>query len=157
MDKSKFELQPAIKKETKNVAVYTLAGIVIMYVGFVLYKFLLPIESKVNYGYFDYRIFLGAICGGIVAVLNFFFMALAVQRVTSVDDDKVARSIMKKSYSQRMLLQIVWVIVAIAAECFQPVAGILPLLFPTLGIKLKGIIDVKKSLRQEVDRKQDGN
>lgn len=157
MDKEKFKLQPAIKKETKNVAIYTVVGCVIMYIGFVIYKFALPIESKVKYEYLDYRIFLGAALGGLVAVLNFFFMALAVQRVTSVDDDKIAHSIMKKSYSQRMLLQIVWVILAIALDFVHPVAGILPLLFPTLGIKLKGIIDVKKSLRQEVDRKQDGN
>ena len=33
-----------------------------------------------------------------------------------------------------MLLQAVWVVVAIAAPCFQPFAGVLPLLFPRITI-----------------------
>jgi len=37
-----------------------------------------------------------------------------------------------------------WVVIAIAAPCFQFVAGILPLLFPGTGIKLMGIVGRKK-------------
>jgi hypothetical protein len=33
------------------------------------------------------------------------------------------------------MLQILWIIAAIAAPCFQFVAGIAPLMFPSLGIK----------------------
>lgn len=51
---------------------------------------------------------------------------------------------MKASYSQRMLIQMLWVVIAIAAPCFQFVAGILPLLFPGTGIKLMGIVGRKK-------------
>ena len=47
---------------------------------------------------------------------------------------------MKASYSRRTLLQMAWVVVAIAAPCFQFAAGILPLLFPSFGIKLMGLI-----------------
>ena len=47
---------------------------------------------------------------------------------------------MKVSYRQRLLLQIVWMIVAMAAPCFQVVAGIAPLLFPSLGIKAMAVI-----------------
>jgi hypothetical protein len=43
------------------------------------------------------------------------------------------------SYSQRMLLQIIWIIIAIAAPCFHFAAGIAPLFFPSIGIKLRAI------------------
>ena len=46
---------------------------------------------------------------------------------------------MKASYSKRMLLQMLWVVAAIAVPCFHFAAGILPLLFPSAGIKLMGI------------------
>lgn len=148
-----FEIQPAVKKETLKVSAYTAVGVILMYIGFLVVKFLVPDYIEIP---FDYRVILGGLCGGLVAVLNFFLMGLAVQKVAATEDDKIAGSIMKASYSRRMLLQILWLIVVIAAPCFQLVAGILPLLFPTLGIKLMGIIQVKKSLRQEVEQKQDG-
>ena len=89
---------------------------------------------------FDYTVILGGIGGGIIAVLNFFLMGLTVQKVASSEDESAARMRMKSSYSQRMMLQILWVIVAIVAPCFWFVAGILPLLFPSLGIKIMGIM-----------------
>ena len=54
----------------------------------------------------------------------------------SMEDEGMARQQMKASYSRRMLLQILWMIAAIAAPCFQFVAGLVPLLFPSLGLKL---------------------
>ena len=89
---------------------------------------------------FDYTVILGGIGGGIIAALNFFLMALTVQNVASQTDEDEARSRMKVSYRQRLLLQIVWMIVAMAAPCFQVVAGIAPLLFPSLGIKAMAVI-----------------
>ena len=71
-------------------------------------------------------------------------MGLTVQKVAAAEDEAAARMKMKASYSQRMMLQMLWVIVAIVAPCFQFVAGILPLLFPGTGIKLVGIIGRKK-------------
>ena len=47
-------------------------------------------------------------------------------------------------YSQRTLLQMLWVIIAIVAPCFHFVAGIVPLLFPGTGIKIAGIFHTKK-------------
>lgn len=158
MEKKKLVIQPAVKKETINVSIYTCIGIFVMLIGFAVVKFTVPKETVLNYNYVDYRVILGGICGGLVAVLNFFLMGLAVQQVASTDDEKIARSIMKRSYSRRMLLQILWLVVAFAAPCFQVVASILPLLFPTLGIKLMGIISFRfKSDRQEVEQKQDGD
>ena len=77
--------------------------------------------------------------GGVIAVLNFFLMGLAVQKAASATDEGTARMKLKASYSQRFMMMILWVIVAIVAPCFQFVAGIAPLLFPGTGLKFVGI------------------
>ena len=47
-----------------------------------------------------------------------------------------------------MLLQAVWVIVAIAAPCFQPFASVLPLFFPRITIYYLQITGKYKPLAQ---------
>lgn len=133
------DIQPAVKKETKNVAVYTVIGLVLMWAVFLGLHCLLP--DKVP---FNYTVVLGGAAGGAVAVLNFFLMGLTVQKVASSTDEASARMKMKASYSQRMLIQMLWVVAAIVAPCFHYAAGIIPLLFPGAGIKIAGIINTKK-------------
>ena len=57
---------------------------------------------------FDYTVLLAGFIGGMVAVLNFFLMGLTVQKIVSMEDDKQAAAKMKASYSQRMMLQLIW-------------------------------------------------
>lgn len=129
------EIQPAVKKETKRVAAAVAVELALMWIIFGVLHFTMP--DKVP---FDYRVILGGLGGGAVAVLNFFLMGLTVQKVAASTDEDSARLRMKASYSQRMLLQMAWVIAAIVAPCFQFAAGIIPLLFPGTAIKLMGII-----------------
>ena len=135
MSKIFKNIQPAVKKETKNVAIYTLVGVILMWIVFFILHMIIP-EKVV----FDYTVFLGGLGGGIIAVLNFFLLGMTVQKVASTEDQEMARKFMKSSYSQRMMLKAVWIVVAIAAPCFQFVAGMVPLLFPGTGIKIVGII-----------------
>lgn len=72
------------------------------------------------------------------------FMGLAVQKAAAATDEDTARMRIKASYSQRMLIQMLWVILAIVAPCFHFVAGIVPLLFPGTGIKIAGIFHTNK-------------
>ncbi|MDO4339154.1 MAG: hypothetical protein Q4C91_13895 [Eubacteriales bacterium] len=130
------DIQPAVKKETKRVCISTAAGVVLMWIAFAVLHFAMPQQVP-----FDYTVILGGIGGAAIAVLNFFLMGLTVQKVAASTDEDAARSRMKASYSQRMLLQMLWVVVAIVAPCFQFAAGILPLLFPSIGIKLMGIMN----------------
>ena len=127
-------IQPAVQKETKKIAISTLIGVLLMWVVFFVLHMIIP--EKVP---FDYTVILGGIGGGLIAVLNFFLMGLTVQSVASTTDEELARKKMKASYSQRMMMQMIWGIVAVAAPCFNYVAGLLPLLFPSLGIKITGI------------------
>ncbi len=128
-------IQPAIKKETKKVAMSTLIGVLLMWIVFFLLSMIMPENVK-----FDYTVLLGGIGGGLVAVLNFFMMGLTVQNVASTTDSDTARAKMKASYSQRMMMQMIWGIIAVVAPCFHYVAGLLPLLFPSIGIKFTGIL-----------------
>ena len=127
-------VQPAVKKETKRVVMITGAGLILMWILFAILHFTMP--DKVP---FDYTVLLGGIGGGVIAVLNFFLMGLAVQKAASATDEGAARMKLKASYSQRFMMMILWVIVAIVAPCFQFVAGIAPLLFPGTGLKFVGI------------------
>lgn len=127
-------VQPAVKKETKRVVMITGAGLILMWILFAILHFTMP--DKVP---FDYTVILGGIGGGVIAVLNFFLMGLAVQKAASATDEGTARMKLKASYSQRFMMMILWVIVAIFAPCFQFVAGIAPLLFPGTGLKFVGI------------------
>ena len=129
-----MKIQPAVKKETKRVVMITGAGLILMWILFAILHYTMP--DKVP---FDYTVILGGIGGGVIAVLNFFLMGLAVQKAASATDEGTARMKLKASYSQRFMMMILWVIVAIVAPCFQFVAGIAPLLFPGTGLKFVGI------------------
>ena len=131
-------VQPAVKKETKRIIKITIVGLILMWILFAVLHFAMPDNVPL-----DYTVFLGGIGGGAVAVLNFFLMGLAVQKAASASDEGTARMKLKASYSQRFLMQILWVILAIVAPCFHFVAGIAPLLFPGTGIKLMGIFHNK--------------
>lgn len=141
MDSFLKDIQPAVKKETKNVAIGTGLGILTMWAVFAVLHMLIPDKIPL-----DYTVFLGGAAGGAVAVLNFFLMGLTVQKVVAITDEKMARNKMSASYSQRMLLQLLWGIAAIAAPCFHFVAGLLPLLFPSIVIKAAGIFGKKKQI-----------
>lgn len=131
-------VQPAVKKETKRIIKITIVGLILMWILFAVLHFAMPDKVPL-----DYTVFLGGIGGGAVAVLNFFLMGLAVQKAASASDEGTARMKLKASYSQRFLMQILWVILAIVAPCFHFVAGIAPLLFPGTGIKFMGIFHNK--------------
>ena len=134
-----INIQPAVRKETGKVIIYTSIGTVLMWlVIFLIHRFLWPDVP------FDYTVILGGVCGAIVAVLNFFLMALTVQKVTSVEDDKQAAQIMRLSFTRRMMLQVLWMAAAVLAPCFYWLAGILPLAFPSIGIKITGIISFNR-------------
>ena len=131
-------IQPAVKKETKRVIVITLLGLFLMWILFAALHFIMPDKVPL-----DYTVFLGGIAGGCVAVLNFFLMGLAVQKAAAAENEGTARMKIKASYSQRFMMQVFWVIIAIIAPCFHFVAGIAPLLFPGTGIKIVGIFHNK--------------
>ena len=141
-----MHVQNAIKKETARIGMATVIGTVIMCAVFFGLHTAFPEAVP-----FDYTVILGGAAGCAVAVANFFFMGLIVQAVTDAggtqdqaDRDR-AFNTLKASYRNRTLAQLLWIIIAIVAPCFNPVSGIIPLFLPGILIKvlhLTGIIKV---------------
>ncbi len=130
-----MKLQSAVKKETVAVATGTGIGCLALIALFLIFYLIFP-ESSVK---FDYRVVLGALVGGAVAVANFFLMAVTVQNVVNVTNRDDALRMMRVSYRNRMLMRGIWIIIAIVAPCFNYAAGIIPLFIPGFVIKLRGI------------------
>lgn len=83
-------------------------------------------------GYFSMKVLLGGIIGTILAVLNFFFMA--VNAVMAADkaanqDVKAGKKQIKLSYSMRMVLIFVVLFAFVKGGLCNPLASILPLVF----------------------------
>ena len=128
-------LSPAIVKETRYIAVFEAAAVVVMYIVFAVLHAVMP--DKVP---FDYRVILGGLGGGIIAVANIYLLGRTVQKISETEDQKLAAVYMKASYKRRMLLQMAWGVVAIAAPVFQFAAGLIPLLFPSIAAKLRAVL-----------------
>ena len=80
-------VQPAVKKETGKVAAITGIGLILMWIVFGVLHAFMPQKVPV-----DYTVFLGGAVGGCVAVLNFFFMGLAVQKAAAATDENENQS-----------------------------------------------------------------
>lgn len=142
-------VQQATKKETARVAAGTGTGAVLMLIVFAILHAVMP--QKVP---FDAPVFLGAILGGLVAVANFFLMGLTVQKVADEKDEKQAYQKMKLSYTYRMLLQAVWIILALALPFVNGAAGVIPLLFPSITIKIYYIFCRKRNAQTSAPAQQ---
>ena len=122
-----MKLQSASKKEIKRVAVGTAAFDVIMIAGL----FLL---SQFGMGTFSYRIFLGALGGSVIAILNFTIMCLTIQKAVDIEEKKQMKAFIQGSYNGRLLLQAAWIVVAFMVPHLHVIAAAVPLLFPNLTI-----------------------
>ena len=123
-----MKLQPASRKEIKRITIGTLACDGIM----VAALFLL---SQFGIGSFDLgRILLGAVCGSIVAILNFTILCLTVQSAVEMDNKRKMKARFQLSYNVRLLLQAVWVVACFAIPQIHFVAGAAPVLFPNVVI-----------------------
>ncbi len=133
-----MKLQEAVKKETGFIAsgciIATAAVILLFRLGNGFFPEFVPFGSK---------IIISAAAGCLIAVFNFFWMALTVQKVTSIEDEAKARGVMALSYRNRMLLQLVWVVLAFALPVFNGAAGIIPLFVPSVLIKCRALMPKK--------------
>ena len=122
-----MKLQPESKKELTRIACGTAICTAVMWVIFAALHL-------VGWAKFDSTVILGSLIGSAVAIGNFAGICFVVQKVIDEQDEKRRKATLQASYNIRMLLQALWVVIAIAAPCFQPFAGALPLLFPRVTI-----------------------
>ena len=122
-----MKLQSASKIEIKRIAVGTgICDLILLAVFFVL-----SLEGIVR---FDYTVFLGALGGSVVAVLNFTVMCLTIQKAVDIEEKKQMKAFIQGSYNGRLLLQAGWIVAAFLIPHLQVVAAAVPLLFPNLII-----------------------
>jgi len=142
----KIDIQPAVKTETIKVAKGVAIGVAMMFVVFFILHIIIP--SSVP---FDYKVILGGVLGGGVAVLNFLLLGITVQKATSSDDEDSAKQVFKRSYRLRMLIQILWGIIALVVPFINGAAGLIPLLMPTFIIRMGGIKEAVKGAIKKGD------
>lgn len=118
-----MKLQPASKKEVKRITRGVLVCDGIMIAG-------LFVLSLVGVGTFSYRVFIGAVGGSLIAILNFIIMCLTIQSATEIADQKRMKAFIQGSYNGRLILQAAWVVVCIMVSHIHIIAGAAPLLFP---------------------------
>ena len=135
-----MKLQKAVKEETIFVALGSLILSVLMVCIFFGLNRVLPEQVPMGL-----PVILGAAGGCAVAVGNFFLMALTVQKVAGIENYDQAYRSMQVSYRYRTFLQLIWCVLCMVLKFINPVAGILPLLWPSLLIKGKGIINGVKN------------
>ena len=136
-----MKLQPESKKELLRIAGGTAVCTAAMWVVFAALHL-------VGWVRFDYTVVLGSILGALVAVGNFAGICFVVQKIIDEPDENRRKAKLQVSHNSRMLMQALWVIVAIAAPCFQPFASVLPLFFPRITIYYLQITGKYKPLAQ---------
>ena len=126
-----MKLDAAVKKETCTVAVgYVCVGVVFVVLFFV-------VSLLTDRVVFDYTVPLGTLYGTVCAVLNFFLMALTVQKSLNAGDD--AKKKMQASYSGRMLLLVILLGVGVYLPYFQWLSVLAGAFFPRIVIFVRGI------------------
>ena len=105
-----MKLQPESKKELTRIACGTAICTAVMWVIFAALHL-------VGWVKFDYTVVLGSLIGAAVAIGNFAGICLVCQKVIDEQDEKRRKATLQASYNVRMLLQAVWIIVAIGHRC----------------------------------------
>ena len=135
-----MKLQKAVKDETVFVALGSVILSAVMVIIFFVLHRVFPDRVPM-----DLPVVIGAVGGCAVAVGNFFLMALTVQKVAGIENYDQAYRSMQVSYRYRTFLQLIWCVLTMVLKFINPVAGMLPLLWPSLLIKGRGILNGVKN------------
>lgn len=136
MGKNGFDfvkIDKTVIKETKYIAAFVIILSVLMQAVFLII------------GKWNYTVLLGNLWGAAVAVGNFFVMGLYVQKAVS-QEEKDAKQTIKASQSIRFaaLVLLTGVGVAIFYDNYAWISVVLPLVFPSIAIYLRPLIDKNK-------------
>ena len=118
------KIDAVVRRETLYVASWTLILSVLMEAVFLVI------------GKWNITVLLGNLLGIFAAVLNFFLMGLTVQSAVS-KEEKEAKNLMKLSMTLRNFLLVAFMVVGFLVPCFDVIAVLIPLLFPSVAVKLR--------------------
>lgn len=132
-----MKVHEATKRETIHIGVGTLALSVIMNLVFFVI------------GKWNLTVLWGTLLGGGYAVLNFFLLGLAVQKVAAAPDPAKGQLAMQRSYILRTLVMAVIVVLAIKLPFICWPAAVIPLLFPQATIIAMQMLGMYKPPKNE--------
>lgn len=116
-----MHFQPSARKEIKRISAGVLIGSALMVAVFAIV------------GKFTWNVVWGALLGDAVAIGNFMYLCLSVQKAAAGDEIK-ARLVMRTSYTLRMLVVVAALALGMAVNTFHWLAVIIPLLLPRITI-----------------------
>ena len=134
----------AVRRETARVAAGVFALVAVMLIVYAVI------------GKFSVSVLLGGVYTGLLTVINFFIMGLTVQGVTNRAAEKERteqeladltiemKNRMKLSYNVRMIALFALLVLGIAVFKFDPLATILPVVFPTIVIRVLQIMEARR-------------
>lgn len=124
-----MKLQPASRKEVARITIGTLVCDVIM----IAVLFLL---SQFSIGTFDFiKIILGALCGSVIAVINFTILCMTIQSAVGMENQKAMKARFQFSYNARIAIQAIWIVAAFLLRSkIHFVAAAAPVFFPKVTI-----------------------
>ncbi len=117
-------------QETAYIAVWTLILSAVMQAVFLIIRM------------WDYTVILGTLLGAAANLLNFFLMALTVQKALE-KEEKEAKQTMKLSHTMRMLMLFVAALLGILLPCFNTIASIIPFFFTRIAIMFRPLFKNK--------------
>lgn len=124
--------------ETKVILIGEVAGVLLMYGVYALL------------GRMGAKALLGGLAGGVLAVANFFFMAVGATQAADKaagQDVKGGKALMRLSYGTRLALIFVILFACVKSGLCDPIACVLPLLF------VRATIYIADFLRKGKDKK----
>lgn len=87
-------------------------------------------------GEWDYTVLLGNLVGAAVAITNFFLMEITICKSVGMDPAYVKKKF-TRSYMLRLILMAACAILVVVLPCFNSIAGLIPLLFPSIGAVIR--------------------
>lgn len=123
-----MKIDKTVIKETKYITFFVVILSILMQAVFLII------------GKWDYTVLLGNIYGAAIAIFNFFAMGLFIQKAVN-QDEKEAKQTVKSSQSLRFAALVLLVGVGVVIPIFNWITVVLPLIFPSIGIYLRPLID----------------
>ena len=127
------KVDATVKRETLYIAYFCAILSVIMQAVFILLK------------KWDYTVLLGNLLSFAIAVLNFYFMGITVQKAVNMDVSD-AKKLMKSSQGIRNVFIFVAIVIGVVLPYFNTVAVIVPVFFPRIALMFRPLIKDKKEV-----------
>ncbi len=123
-----MKIDKTVIKETEYIAIFVGVFSVIMQIVYLCI------------GYWDYTILLGNLWGAALAIGNHFAMGLFIQKAVAQEPDEAKKTV-KNSMSIRFGVLLILMIIGMVIPIFNPIAIAIPLIFPSLAIYLRPLVD----------------